>query len=260
MLIFDRSKFVKHRIRAAKNNNSHFVLDYVIRDITERIEEFNKNFDIVVELGARKGNFHSFIEKQKFNLLINTEFSYDIFDHDKNNTFKIICDDEMLPFRQSSINLIISALNLHYINDLPGHLSQIKMILQDSGIYIASFFGGKTLYELRESLMLYEMKYLNKTSPHVIPMINTADIASLAQRAGFKNSVIDSYVLEIEYPDIITLMKDLRSMGETNCLINSNYYLPRSGINHINDIYSSTYGIENSIIASFEIITISVFK
>jgi NADH dehydrogenase [ubiquinone] 1 alpha subcomplex assembly factor 5 len=50
---------------------------------------------------------------------------------------------------RNSQEAIVSCLSLHWINDLPGILVQIKEALQPDGMFLGALFGGETLFELR---------------------------------------------------------------------------------------------------------------
>src|SRR5439155_1045537 len=62
----------------------------------------------------------------------------------------VAADEEALPFRDGSIDLVISAFALQYVNDLPGTLIQVRRALKPDGLFLAALAGGDTLAELRE--------------------------------------------------------------------------------------------------------------
>lgn len=62
-----------------------------------------------------------------------------------------VVDEENLPFKENSLDAVISSLSMHWINDLPGAMIQIQRSLKPDGVFIAGLFGGDTLYELRYS-------------------------------------------------------------------------------------------------------------
>ncbi|OJV12189.1 MAG: hypothetical protein BGO27_05565 [Alphaproteobacteria bacterium 33-17] len=225
-------------------------MQHSIENIKERLAEM-QGFrpEKVLDIGARKGYF------EEYENILGTEL-HESLKPEYNNT--LICDDEFLPFDEGSFDLIISVLNNHFINDLPGHLIQAKNILLKGGLYISSFLGGRTLHELREAMLNYEINYSGEVTPHISPMIDIRDAASLMQRCGFEGAAVDIETIEIEYPDVLKLMHDLRGMGETNCLIQSGYKLKKDAIDTINNIYKDI--CNGKILATFEIITATGFK
>ncbi len=128
----------------------------------------------------------------------------------------VVADDEALPFAAHSLDLVISNLTLHWVNDLPGCLVQIRRSLKPDGLFLAALFGGDTLTELRTCLMDAELAITDGISPRVSPFASLQDAAHLLQRAGFTLPVADTDVLSVAYGDPWRLLQDLRGMGETN--------------------------------------------
>lgn len=62
---------------------------------------------------------------------------------------KQVLDEENIKFEDNSLDLVVSSLNLHWVNNLPGAFSNIIKSLKEDGVFLASVFGGDTLYELR---------------------------------------------------------------------------------------------------------------
>lgn len=113
-------------------------------------------------------------------------------------------------FDDSSLDMVISNLSLHWVNDLPGCFKTIMKSLKPDGVFIASFFGADTLFELRSSLQLAELERKGGLSAHISPFIQVQDIGMLLQQAGFKMLTIDTDELVIGYPSMFELMYDLK--------------------------------------------------
>lgn len=128
-------------------------------------------------------------------------------------------DEEALPFPPNCYDLVISNLGLHWVNDLPGLLSQSRQTLKTKGLFLGSMLGGATLAELRQCLAEAEIKLFGGMSPRFSPLADLRDMAALMQRAGFYLPVCDSDKIEVTYRDAFALMHDLRGMGETNAII-----------------------------------------
>jgi len=84
----------------------------------------------------------------------------------------INCSDDALPFEKNSFDLVISILNLHSVNDMPGGLINIAHVLAPDGLMLAAYFGGATLSQLRQSFYSVESALNGGLSPRVIPMID----------------------------------------------------------------------------------------
>lgn len=118
-----------------------------------------------------------------------------------------------------AFDLVTSVLSLHAVNDLPGVLVQARRALKPDGLFVAALFGGDTLTELRQSLAAAEIELLGGVSPRVAPFGDVRELGGLLQRAGFALPVADVERTIVRYPDILTLVRDLRAHGESNALV-----------------------------------------
>ncbi len=130
----------------------------------------------------------------------------------------LICDEEWFPFGQHSFDLIISSLALHWVNDLPGALIQMRRGLCPDGLFLAMLFGGSTLQELRECLMEAETRLKGGAAPRVSPFVDVRDAGNLLVRAGFALPVADMDTVIHEYDNLAALFEDIRTMGESNAV------------------------------------------
>ncbi|KAI7961625.1 hypothetical protein MJO28_002114 [Puccinia striiformis f. sp. tritici] len=91
-------------------------------------------------------------------------------------------------------------------------------------------------------------------------MTDSQSMSSLINRAGFSIPTIDTDEITVQYPSIFELMDDLRSMGESNAVINRRTFLKRDTLLAAASIYESMYGTKNEetgetvIPATFQII------
>lgn len=131
----------------------------------------------------------------------------------------LLDDEETLPFKPESFDLVLSSLSMHWINDLPGILAQINKVLKPDCPFLGAMLGGDTLYQLRTSLQLAELERRGGISPHVSPMADVKDVGGLLQRAGFKMLTVDIDDIIVDYPDMFALMQDLQAMGESNAIL-----------------------------------------
>lgn len=125
-------------------------------------------------------------------------------------------DEEFLPFPDQSFDLVTSSLSLHWVNDLPRALSEIRRVLKPDGCFIGAMLGGSTLTELRESMILAETEREGGVSPHVSPMAGASDAGGLLGAAGFSLPTVDVDAVVVEYADAFMLMEELQGMGEEN--------------------------------------------
>lgn len=102
-----------------------------------------------------------------------------------------MADEELVPFRNDSIDLILTSLTAHWINDLPKWFSRCLTVLKPDGCLIGAMFAGDTLFEMRVSLQLAEMERLGGIGAHVSPFVTPQDIGSMMNRAGFDMITLD---------------------------------------------------------------------
>jgi SAM-dependent methyltransferase len=130
-----------------------------------------------------------------------------------------IRETEPLSVQAESLDLAVSALAFHFVNDLPGVLAQIRRALRPDGLLLAAMMGGDTLTELRQSFALAEAELEGGVSPRVVPFADLRDIGALLQRADLALPVTDVDRIVVRYDNAFDLMHDLRRMGATNILM-----------------------------------------
>ena len=133
---------------------------------------------------------------------------------------KVVEDCDTLDLTPGAHDLVIHAMSLHWANDPVGQLIQCKRALRADGLFLCACLGGQTLQELRAVFAEVETKMTGGLSPRVLPMAEIRDLGALLQRAGFALPVADAEPLTVSYKSDLSLMHDLRAMGETNAMIN----------------------------------------
>src|ERR687886_438855 len=132
---------------------------------------------------------------------------------------RVAADEEALPFRDGAFDLVVSVLSLHFVNDLPGTLVQVRRALEPDGLFLAAMLGYGTLRELKEAFAEAEAEVTGGASPRVAPFTEVRDAGALLQRAGLALPVADQDLRLVRYPNALALMADLRAMGATNVLV-----------------------------------------
>jgi len=176
----------------------------------------------------------------------------------KTGGLRIVADEEFLPIRKGSLDLIISCLSLHWVNDLPGALIQMRHALKADGLFLVAFFGAETLKELRQSLIEAENEIVDGASPRVLSFTDIQGSGALLQRAGFALPVVDTNVLTVSYENPLKLMYDLRGMGEQmSAHARQKTFTRRDVLFRGAELYQANYGNSNGRIpVTFEVITL----
>jgi SAM-dependent methyltransferase len=231
-----------------------FLLDRVAEDFADRLAAVMRHFDLAADLGtptdavrialSRLGSIGTIIEsstvadaKQKV----------------------VVADEEALPFRDASLDLIVSGLALQFVNDLPGVLVQIRRALKPDGLFLAALLGGETLTELRQSFAAAESEIEDGASPRVAPFADLRELGALLQRAGFRLPVTDVDRVTVRYATAFNLMHDLRRMGASNALVaRRRTPLRRATLLRMAEIYAERFADgDGRLRATFEIVWLS---
>ncbi len=257
--LFDRQLLRQRRERVrATFSDYDFLLQRAAIEMDERLDLVLRDFPIALDLGAGSGAMAiKLAARQSVGRVLASDHSPDLMAGLTGMT-RLICDEEKLPFGEASVNLVTSLLSLHFVNDLPGALIQIRRALKPDGLFMAAIPGGQTLVELRTAFMLAEEEILAGVSPRVAPMADVKDYGALLQRAGFALPVVDSDLVTVTYESPLKLMHELRMMGAGNVLTDRlKKPLSRQLLERVVEIYRRDYSIDGRINASFEIIYLS---
>jgi SAM-dependent methyltransferase len=219
MTVFDRASVRLHRDRAAAGLDGFgFLFDEVADRIADRLDDVTRTFPLAADLGGRTGTLARILTgRNGIGSVVTCDLSPEMAA--RAPAPAVACDEEWLPFAPASLDLIVSNLSLHWVNDLPGLLVQARRALKPDGLFMAAMFGGGTLRELRDALADAEIEIEGGLSPRVSPFADVRDCGALLQRAGFALPVVDSDTLTVSYETPLALMRDLRGMGETNAVI-----------------------------------------
>jgi NADH dehydrogenase [ubiquinone] 1 alpha subcomplex assembly factor 5 len=215
MEVFDRRAVRLHRNRAAAT--IHSVAD-ILADLAERLldrlDDTTHRFTQALDLGGR-GSIAPALRARGMHVV-----SLDptpSLAHGSGSV-AVTAEPEFLPFAPGSFDLIVASLSLHWTNDLPGALIQLRQALKPDGLFLASVPVLGTLDSLRNALTEAEANLTGGASPRVSPFPDLRDCAALLQRAGFALPVADAEEIEFLYADPMALLRDLRAAGETNAV------------------------------------------
>src|SRR6516165_5378941 len=250
-LVFDRRRQRAYRRRAATLGPSTFLIERVAEDLSDRLATVLRRFECAVDLGtptdavrrvlAASGKVRTIIAAgalagdpavSRHRARETVEAAERGSERERTSErivdapLVVAADEEALPFRDASLDLVVSALALQFVNDLPGTLIQIRRALKPDGLLLAALAGGDTLTELRQAFAAAE-----------------ADIDRVTAR----------------YASPISLMHDLRRMGATNPLLErSRRPLKRATLRRMTEIYAERFADRDGRIrATFEIVWLS---
>jgi len=244
--IFDRRLLRVRQARARALDPETFLIDRVADELGERLSVVLRQFERAADLGTPTDALCRMLAASgKVATIVGAN--------------SVAADEEALPFADGSLDLVVSALSLQFVNDLPGTLIQIRRALKRDGLLLAALIGGDTLTELREAFAAAESEIEGGVSPRVAPFADVRELGALLQRAGFALPVVDSDRLTVRYPTVHALMKDLRRMGATNILSERRRVpLRRATLQRMTEIYAARFADgDGRLRATFEIAWLS---
>ena len=260
--LFDRDLHRKRLDRAAAGfAEAGFLKRRAAADLVERLEAILRNFPLAVDLGVRDGAFAQALARsparERIGFLIETDLSAAMLR--ARASPRVRMDEERLAFADQSLDLIVSSLVLHWVNDLPGALIQIRRALKPDGLFIAALLGGETLAELRAALMQAEAERLGGAAARVSPAVDAREALGLLQRAGFQFPVTDVDRVRVRYAHPLKLLADLRAMGETSAFADRRGPgLTRQTLARAFEIYAELFADpDGRTAATFDIVTLT---
>jgi SAM-dependent methyltransferase len=239
--IFDRNLLALRRARAAKLGPATFLLDRVADELAERLSAVTRTFERAADVGTPTDAVRRALAGRVGSIA------------------EVLADEEALPFAAGSLDLVVSALALQFVNDLPGSLIQIRRALRPDGLFLAAMIGGESLTELRQAFAAAEAEVEGGASPRVAPFADLRELGALLQRAGFALPVTDVDRIIVRYASPLDLMHDLRRMGAANALMERRRApLRRATLRRMMEIYAERFaGADRRIAATFEIVWLS---
>ncbi|BDA86105.1 SAM-dependent methyltransferase [Aureimonas sp. SA4125] len=260
--IFDRTLLDRRRQRVSLDPaaaSARFLLANVAAELAERLSLVERHFALGIDLASHSGEMAELLRQSgKVGTLVRVERLASLV----GDSLAVVADEEALPLKEGSADLVVSALSLHLTNDTPGALIQAARTLRPDGLFLAALLGGETLNELRTALLEAEAEIRGGASPRVPPFVDIRDAGALLQRAGLALPVTDQDRLTVRYDSMFGLMRDLRAMGMANPLTaRSRTPTPRRLFLRAAQIYQERFAdADGRVRATFDIVYLSGWK
>jgi SAM-dependent methyltransferase len=259
-IVFDRAAVRRNLRRAQKLRPATFLIDRAAEELGERLGAVLRKFERAVDLASPTDAVRRVLRESG---LVSSIVALDeIADRSMGDALRIVGDAEALPFRENSLDLVVSALALQLVNDLPGTFIQVCRALKPDGLFLAALLGGDTLVELRQAFAAAETEVEHGVSPRVAPFSDVRAVGMLLQRAGFALPVVDVEKLTVRYDSPFALLRDLRRMGAANALTERRRApLRRATLMRMTQIYVERFAdADGRVRATFEIVWLSGWK
>lgn len=263
--LFDRARVAQNRDRASFDYRDYaFLKGRESTQLLERLEDSPRKFAHALDLWAHDGQASEALQQSgNVDHITALEPSPLMVERLRANQLEALrATDEALPFEPATFDLVASVLSLHWINDLPGLLNQVRTVLKPDGLFLACLFGGGTLNELRTALIEAESEITGGISPRLSPLPTLQDMAGLLQRARFALPVADIERVTVRYEHPMKLLQDLKGMGEQAA------FAPRDGqirrplsrriLARMSEIYADRFSdSDGRVRASFDVVWLS---
>jgi malonyl-CoA O-methyltransferase len=189
----------------------------VASELLERLTLFGFSPHVVLDLGCGTGRASGELKERYPNALV---IALDIAPGmlreaqrhlDGGQRFERVCADALrLPFADASVDVVFSNLMLQWCEPLEEALAEVRRVLKGSGFFAFSTFGPDTLHELRASWAQAD------GYNHVNHFPDVHVVGDALTRCGLTEPVLDIDRYELDYPDALTLMRDLKAIGAHN--------------------------------------------
>jgi SAM-dependent methyltransferase len=263
MEVFDRGAVRRHRDRAAGLRGHDGLLREVAGRLAERLDDVTRSFPLALDLGGRGGRLADALrDRGGVETLVQSDLSPAMARLAAGRGRpSVVADEEALPFSGGRFDAVFSALALHWVNDLPGALVQVRRALRPDGLFLAALFGGETLGELRGALTQAEIEVEGGAGPRVSPFVDVRDAGGLLQRAGFALPVADVDTITLYYPNAFELMAGLRGMGEANAVkTRRKAFTRRATLLRAAEIYQERHaGPDGRLPATFQVVYLTAW-
>ncbi|HET9429107.1 MAG TPA: methyltransferase domain-containing protein [Allosphingosinicella sp.] len=211
---FDRALRRLRRDRAAREKRAAGYLHRrAAEDMYDRLDSVNRRFETALVIGCSDNWLCDRLRDRGLRVLTCDPGA--LFTR---NAVGFQCDEDFLPLADASVDLVMAVGTLDSVNDLPGALTLVRRILVPDGLMLAAFAGAGSLPRLRSALRAAEEAQQLAPSPRIHPQIDVRAAGDLLMRAGFALPVVDSDKVNVRYPGLIQLVRDLRAMAATNLL------------------------------------------
>lgn len=235
--LFDIEKIRRNRAFALDNMDGHaFLFEKAAERMEDNLRDITREFENILIIGQCGAQFLQDIVTGK---------SVTVWDIDEDL-------NEIPSFEDESFDCVLSLHYLHVVNEVPAFLTKVKRMLQSDGLFLCSFFGGRSLQELRAVIMEVEMEVKGGVTQQIHPMIDHYQMAGLLQQAGFALPVVDYDRITVHYQSLETFYQDLRCMGERNALSQR-----EEGIHNISQHIETQYKkrfYEDGYVATFDLV------
>jgi malonyl-CoA O-methyltransferase len=206
--------------RAASSYDHYAVLQREIESrLLERIEFQRHEPAMILDLGCGTGSASRTLAKQfpqasvialDWAPAMLAQAGEGLAENSHGGLSRLCADMHAMPLAARSTDLIFSSLALQWSYDIPAVFREFRRIMKPDAMLVFTCFGPDTLHELKQAWRAVD------DLPHVNDYPDMHDIGDELLAAGFREPVMDAERLTLEYPDVMSLMRELKGIGAHN--------------------------------------------
>jgi malonyl-CoA O-methyltransferase len=215
----DRRAVAQAFDRASASYDAAAALQMRVRDdLLARIAELKLEPLAILDLGAGTGHSSRALKRRHpKSLVVAADIAIGMLERAKQQSRwlrrfeRVRADAYSLPLRNASVDLVFSSLMLQWCDDLDRVFAEISRVLKPGGAFLFSTFGPGTLSELREA-----WGASRAPGNHVNHFFDPQALGSALMHSGLSEPVLDVERIVVGYPDVLTLMRELKAIGAHN--------------------------------------------
>ena len=215
----DRRAVAQAFDRASASYDAAAALQQRVRDeLVSRLDELKQAPQRILDLGAGTGHATRALKRRyPGSLTVAADIAPGMLVRAKAQSRwlrrfeRVRADAYSLPFRSGSFDLVFSSLMLQWCDELDVVFAEIARVLKPGGVLLFSTFGPGTLAELREAWGVSDAP-----GNHVNHFFDPHALGSALMHAGLAEPVLDVDRVVVDYPDVLTLMRELKAIGAHN--------------------------------------------
>lgn len=211
---FDKIQLIRAFNRSASTCHEAQILHREIgHRLLERLDLIKIRPENILDIGASTGELtHELSQRFPQSKTIGLDIAKNrLFIAQKNYPKPYLCADvETLPIKDLSMDLVFSNMALHWCSNLFSAFQHIRRVLRPDGLFLFSMLGIDTLEQIRECWQLVDDEV------HLYDFPDMHHVGDALLQAGFQDPVMDMEHITLEYPNLQSLLSDLKKSGSTN--------------------------------------------
>jgi malonyl-CoA O-methyltransferase len=191
--------------------------DRVRNELLSRLDELQQQPRSVLDLGAGTGHGTRALKRRFPNaVVVAVDIAPGMLEQARQQSRwlrrfeRVRADAYALPFADAAFDLVFSNLMIQWCDDLDAVFGEIARVLKPGGLLLFSTFGPGTLAELRDAWSASD------ASNHVNHFFDAQALGSALMQARLSEPVLDVDRSVERYPDVMTLMRELKAIGAHN--------------------------------------------